>query len=172
MPTRELEQLFKAARSDVFRLETRDNYVAPGEQEELRAFLEGRPFPLADPATVPWLANVQKRTKAGVRWRRVHVVQQPLTEYLKFEFYGYQENINAGEEIRIADRSSDEALQGLYEDFWLFDHDVVILMKYDNSGRLIDTERINGTSRYTDIMNHALSHSLLLEDYVNSCPID
>src|SRR6266581_5523817 len=102
----ELRQLALNIMHSAFRLETLSEYKAKGEVEELRAFREGRPRPPRNPDTNAWLRNVADKTAIGCTWRRVHVVDRPLSEYLRFEFIGYEENIAAGEDVRIADRAT------------------------------------------------------------------
>ena len=36
--------------------------------------------------------------------QRVHVVSEPLTDYLRFEITGYRLNVEAGEDVRILPR--------------------------------------------------------------------
>ncbi len=171
MPTPELNQLFRTAQREVFRLETLDTYDAPGERAEFDAFLSGQPVLQATPGNDPWLANVQARTTAGVRWRRVHIVRRPISDYLRFEFSGYKDNILAGEEVRIADISKNRDLLNFKQDFWLFDNTTAILMKYDQSGLLIDTERTNDISEHVGIMNYVLSQSIPLNEYTEEYSI-
>src|SRR5262249_23111732 len=65
----------------------------------------------------------------------VHVISHPLTDYLRFELVGYQANVEAGEDVRIADRGEHPELVTLSRDFWIFDADTpdawVVQMHYD-----------------------------------------
>lgn len=66
-------------------------------------------------------------------------MDQPLSEYERFELVAYVESAAAGEEIRIADRPAVTDAGGLGRDFWLFDagtpRAVAALMTYDHEGR-------------------------------------
>jgi hypothetical protein len=94
--------------------------------------------------TEPWLARIAVTTVAGKSWERVHVVDHPLSEYLRYELEGYVESQAAGEQIKIADRAADESLTGLGDDFWLFDGDspdaYAVLMRYDEAGHFVGFE--------------------------------
>ena len=72
--------------------------------------------------------------------QRVHVVDLPLTAYLRYEMAAYRENIDAGEEVGIAVRSWHPDLAALTEDFVLFDHggedEAMVWMRYDHQGQL------------------------------------
>ena len=112
---------FDEFRVSAFRLETLRQYAVPAEDERIAAFREHRPLPERSVRTSPWLRRIADTTAAGKRWSRVHVVDEPLSEYVRFEMVTYRESAQAGEEIRIADRRADPALDALQTDFWLFD---------------------------------------------------
>lgn len=60
---------------------------------------------------------------AGRLIERVRLVSEALTEYTRFEFTGYRENIAAREKVRVVPRAAlADADQGwASEDFWIFD---------------------------------------------------
>jgi hypothetical protein len=130
----EFDSYFERFTTDVFRLENLQHYAISGEDARLRAFREGTARP----------ARIAGTTVAGKSWSRVHVVDHPLSEYLRYELVGYVESQAAGERIMIADRAADESLAGLGEDFWLFDADspdaYVVLMHYDEAGHFVGFE--------------------------------
>lgn len=122
----------------VFRLETRQDYTAPGEAPAVEAFRQGRPRPERSVRTSPWLARIAVTTVAGKRWQRVRVVEEPLTDYTRYELAAYVESQAAGEEIRIVRRTAAPALTTLRRDFWLFDAatpgQFALLMNYGPAG--------------------------------------
>lgn len=101
MTVSEFDAVFDRVQRSAFRLETLPRY-AGDEGAEFAAFLAGHPLPERPTRTVPWLRRVADTTAAGVRWRRVHVLSRPLTDYLRFEMVSYKANVDAGEEVRIA----------------------------------------------------------------------
>ena len=134
----DLASCFDRFRFSAFRLETLSAYDAPAEAERIAAFREGRPMPERSVRTSPWLRNVAETTAAGKRWSRIHVVDHPLSDYVRFELATYRESEAAGEVIRIAERRADPALASLRRDFWLFDAETdrpfAALMDYDDVG--------------------------------------
>jgi hypothetical protein len=48
------------------------------------------------------LRRIALTTAAGKSWSRIHVIQEPLSEYLRYELIGYVESMAVGEEIRLA----------------------------------------------------------------------
>jgi hypothetical protein len=137
----EFVAVFDRFQATAFRLETLPRY-ADDEDEEFAVFLAGKPLPERSTRTVPWLKRVADTTVAGARWRRVHVLSRPLTDYLRFEMVGYEANLAAGEDIRIADRGLHPELAALRRDFWLFDAEAAdafaMPLYYDAVGHLID----------------------------------
>lgn len=125
-------------RHRVFRLETLDWYDAPNEHEPYARFLAGEP---ADWAwREPWKRLVRDVRASGRIMQRVHVVSEPVSDYIRFELlHVYPANVDAGEDVRILSRS--EAFPpGL--DFWLFDDDLAALLKYDSDGRVREVRLI------------------------------
>ena len=131
-------ECFDEFRFSAFRLETLRQYAVPAEDERITAWRARRPLPERSVRTSPWLRRVADTTAAGKRWSRVHVVDEPLSEYVRFEMVTYRESALAGEVIRITDRRADPALQALDTDFWLFDTETnrpfAAILHYDSAG--------------------------------------
>jgi len=137
----DLGRCFEVFMVSAFRLETLRAYAAPGEEDRLRAFRLGRPLPERPARTSRWLRRIAATTATGKSWHRVRVLDRPLSEYECYRLLGYRESAEAGEVIRIADRSSCPALAPLARDFWLFDADAArpfaALMNYDHAGEYL-----------------------------------
>lgn len=93
----EAERMFDEFEHTAFRLETLQNYAVEYEDELFARFLtaerEGLPAPLSDD---DWQQEVRDGTAAGRSYSRVHVVIEPLTDYVRFECAsGYRSNIAA-----------------------------------------------------------------------------
>ena len=129
-------------RRRVFRLETLDYYDAANEREPYAAFLAGQPV---DPAwRGPWQGLVRGVRESGRTMERVHIVSEPVTDYIRFSLlHGYPASVEAGEEVRILGlaAASDAGLGR--DDFWLFDDDLVALLAYDGDG---SAERVSLTN--------------------------
>jgi hypothetical protein len=164
---------FDRFKESAFRLETLQRYTVPEEAERIRMFREGRPRPERSVRTSPWLRRVAVTTASGKHWRRVHIVDHPLSEYLRYELVGYVESAAAGEEVRIADRAAQPDVARLTTDFWLFDadseHAFAVLMNYDDEGHLLgyelaqDGKELDRRRRERDL---ALAHSVTLNEYL------
>ncbi|MGH3812654.1 MAG: DUF6879 family protein [Pseudonocardiaceae bacterium] len=137
----EFDAWFDRFERSTFRLETLQCYSVSQEDERLRAFRQGTPRPERSVRNDPWLRRMALTTVAGKHWQRVHVVDHPLTEYLRYELVSYVESAATGEDIRIADRAAHPDLAALNEDFWLFDADTdgayAVLMRYDEESHFV-----------------------------------
>ncbi len=133
-----LGRCFEVFTVTAFGLETLRAYAAPGEEDRMRAFRRGLPLPERPARTSRWLRRIAATTAAGKSWRRVRVLDRPLSEHECYRLLGYRESAKAGEVIRIADRSACPALAPLARDFWLFDaataRPFAALMNYDHAG--------------------------------------
>lgn len=135
---------FTRARANIFRLETLQNYGNSGEEPALAAFLAGEPH-LITPGKRRWTSIVRDRVAAGCAMQRVHVVTEPLTDYVKFELtWGYAPNVAAGEDIRIIPVAQHQPWPADLpcEDFWLFDSTVLFAMHYGTDGTWLGVERV------------------------------
>lgn len=87
----------------MFRLETFDDYP---DDYALKARWESGEEISEYFLSYPWMRNVKAKTAAGVRCQRVHIVPEPLTEYLRFEIeVCYPLNQSCGEEVYLLPRS-------------------------------------------------------------------
>ncbi|MFI6174999.1 DUF6879 family protein [Nonomuraea sp. NPDC051191] len=159
-------RMFRDFRQSVFRLETRDLYTMPDEEDEFRRFLEGEKPP-AD-LWYPWLDTVVQAVQAGKSVQRVHVVTSPLSSYIRYEAeWGYVFNIQVGEDIRILDLATTPDPGLPEQDFFLFDDTNVVLMHYRDDGTQIGRELLDAPdiARYVEWKRMALETSTPFVDY-------
>ncbi len=90
------------------------------------------------------------------------MVDRPLSDYLRYELAVYAENVAAGEDVLIADRSIHPDLEALNEDFAIFDTETVILFDYDDGlvrGYRITDDR-QTVDRYRERYDLAVTRSV------------
>ncbi len=168
-----LSELFEVFRESAFRLETLQHYVLAEDEPRRQAFREGRPLP-PRPGKIESMRIVRDAVAAGKGVHRVHVVDLPLSDYIRYELSVYPENIAAGEDVRIAIRTAHPDLAGFDTDFWLFDADTdkaaVVWFRYTPDGQILGRDYSNEPSdierarRQRDL---ALAHSLALTEFMN-----
>jgi hypothetical protein len=167
-----LLDMYSRAAREAFRLEAQQRYTVPAEDEQFRAFTEGRPIP-ANPHVNRSMEIIRTATARGCKIRRVHVVDLPLSVYLRFEMVAYRENIDSGEEVSIAVRSWHSALADLTEDFVLFDagsiHASVVWMRYDDRGQvagLVYSDKHADLALAASYREAALAHAIPLNEFM------
>ncbi|MGH3815796.1 MAG: DUF6879 family protein, partial [Pseudonocardiaceae bacterium] len=144
--------LFRNFAHSVFRLETLQVYRGQRDLDLLGLFLGGKPRP-PDPAKDEWIAMIAANARAGKTVQRVHVVREPLSEYLRFELtWGYEPNVAAGEDVRIIAVSEGDPWPGELpqHDYWLFDSSELYDMHYDGDGVWLGAEHVTDPRRIVD----------------------
>jgi hypothetical protein len=160
---------FESFEHTAFRLETRQVYTVPAEQERIQAFRAGLPLPERSPRTSPWLARIQVTTQAGKRWQRIRLVTEPMTDYTRYQLAGYKESAAAGEDIRICRCAAHRDLAALTQDFWLFDNLVAVFLRYDTGGRFTGTDLTHDPAAISQCQAErdlAARHSMPLAAYL------
>jgi len=158
---------FERFERSAFRLEARDRYNVPDEQETLAAFLDGQQLPPRTPGNDSWLALVAAATASGRTIERVRIAARPLSDYTRFEFAAYPENIAAGEKIRVLERGLRQGTDRTWadDDFWIFDDETVVLLRYHEDGRFLRAEQAGNVDAYLVIRQRALALSVDFADF-------
>lgn len=135
-----LAEAFESFQHSAWRLEARDTYLVAEYDDQLEAFLAGRPLP---PRVDGWAEVVQAATARGARIGRTRLVGHPLTDYTRFEFALYPENVEFGEDVRIVDRTWLDTSWAAAPDVWLFDDDLAFRQQYSDAGAYLGAEQID-----------------------------
>ncbi len=157
-------RFFDSYEREAFRLETLPSYGVANEDKELQSFLATGQLVIPDDDQ--WLVRVRHFRATG-RWvGRVHVLRQPLSDYLRYEFAVYSHAVQAGEDVRILDLT-DQAELGLPAlDFWLFDNARVVRMDYDADGHQLGREWLeDSTDALRCLEASALERAVPFRDY-------
>lgn len=142
--TDEFDALFDQFKRTAFRLETLPAYRVGGQEAAaLAAWSEGRPRPERSVRTQPWLARVAATTAQGKRWRRLRVLDEPLTDYQRYQLTSgsYLESMACGDETLLITPTVHEQWVRRIGDFWLFDHgeatERAVAMNYSADGEYL-----------------------------------
>lgn len=140
----DFNRLFREFRYTAYRLETLQRYDVSYEQDEFARFLAGESRGTF-PGIATWCDTVRAAVSAGKRMHRVHVVTEPLSDYVRFECgWAYEHTVEAGEDVRLIVVSNDDWPTGLpHYDYWLFDSSQLVAMYYDEDGRFVSGELIS-----------------------------
>jgi hypothetical protein len=174
----EFDRLFECFRYTTFRLETLQRYTMPYEDEPLHRFLAGEPKSRELDRKGDWWRQliVGARTSRKLM-QRVHVVVEPLSDYMRYELaWPYLDNIAAGEDIRIIPIHAEEwpdDLPGYGYDYWLFDSKSLAVLHYDHEGRFIAVDLIDEPSYIVQAnawRDAALHRAISYEEYMSAHP--
>lgn len=128
-----------------FRLEMQETYFVPDEDGGLERFLAGDPPDLSELGDLHlWFEQVAQQTAAGKVIERVRIHDEPPTDYQRWARSVDRWNFGAGEQVRYLTRENAHNI-GLLpaagpDDWWLLDHERLIIMKFDRDGRWIGNE--------------------------------
>lgn len=136
--------LLRAAERSAWHMELRDSYT-PDDPDWLD-WQAGRRF---DPAErwADWHGLIRQTVDRGVVVRRVRLVSEPVTDYIRFEYdVTAAHNLLAGEDVRWLARRSAPGLLVPVEDFWVFDSQVVLWNHFAGDGSWAGEERSDDQS--------------------------
>lgn len=135
------DELFASAKRSAVHLEMRDTYAAPGddpvfdnwhaggpETEETRRIWDG------------WEETVRSMVSRGVNMRRLRLVSEPLSDYVRYEYDVSHRNISFGEDIRWLPRTEAVDLQFPGADYWMFDQRLVLFNFNSGNGTELPDE--------------------------------
>jgi hypothetical protein len=137
----ERDRLLATCEREAVHLEMRDAYAVQNETARLAAFLAtGRYTDDEDPDRQEWLNRIRALTGAGKRVRRVRIVSEPVTDYIRFEWAGTGPNVEAGEEVRWLPRRLASGIAVPGNDFWLFDDAAVVFTVFTGAGEVAERQ--------------------------------
>ena len=124
----QISDLFDQFKHSAFRLEALPVYKVDDEIEALEQFrLDGS---LPSGHNDDWAELIRGNLAAGKSMKRLRLFTATLNPYEVFERNVYEINLDAGEEIRAADRAAFTTDR----DFWCFDNRWIAKMIYDHEG--------------------------------------
>jgi hypothetical protein len=160
-------RLFENFARSAFRIEARDHYDVPDERDDFATFRAGKSRPRRAPGVDAWLALVASATASGRTVDRIRLVTRPLSDYTRYEFACYPDNIAAGETVRIVERRwlapNDQPWAA--QDFWIFDDEIVVVLDYDKQGRFLAVAQAEQIDSYLAAKQRALALSVNFNRY-------
>lgn len=154
-----------------WRLEALDTYDISDEREQFDDFLAGR-TPEPSDEDREWQERARAVVDSGRYIGRVRMVGHPVTNYTQFEWAAYPDNIAAGEDIRVFDRSWTGGNDPQFaHDVWLFDDRVAAVLNYDDSGQILDTMITEHVEPYLEIKRAARDGSVPFHEYTLPTPL-
>lgn len=133
---------FTTYRREALHLEMRDVYATDIERDRFQTWLRSKPL---DPAAEaewwrPWFDLMAANRAAGKTLRRLRIVSEPVTDYIRFEWLDAFKLVEAGEDVRWLPRRRASALLLPGNDFWLFDDETLTFTHFSGNGQVLDHE--------------------------------
>lgn len=161
-------RLIGASKREAFHLELQDSYDSPGENEVFRNWLEGGPED--DYGWFQgWLSTVRDLTARGAVMRRVRVVTEPHTDYIRWELELARLNAEAGEQIGYVPRHLVDAKRLTTFDWWLLDDQAVTFTVFTPAGQIagsVATEDPRIVAYCQEVRDYVWSAAVPYADYV------
>lgn len=136
---------------DAFHLELKDVYATAVEDGPFAKWLRGEPDDYA--WLKPWQTRIRNATQAGKTVRRVRVISEPITDYIRWEHASTELNLEIGEEIRWLPRHllpGEIVFPVAGHDWWLFDDRLITVGHFREDGRVQGHEIITDPAVVAD----------------------
>lgn len=134
------DRFLSTYRVEALHLEMRDIYATDIERDRFDAWMRGE-APDSDREAEwwrPWFALMRANLDAGKSLRRLRIVSEPVTDYIRFERLDADQLEKAGEQVRWISRRNASALMLPGNDFWLFDGETVVFTNFSGYGHVLD----------------------------------
>ena len=129
------DSLIAEFQREAVHLEMRDVYAA-ADHSRFRRWQAGEVFDPAEEAEWwrPWREMMDRHREAGKILRRLRIVSEPVTEYIRFEHIDAAELVRLGEDVRWLPRQQTSTLLLPGNDFWCFDAETVVFTDFSGDG--------------------------------------
>ena len=169
---KEFTALFYDFQTSAFRLETLQLYAVDYEEIPFKDFMQGKER-YTHAVQSEYIDMVSKHVNSGRSMSRVHIISEPLSDYVRFEIlWPYADNVQAGEDVRLLPIKQNNWPENIpKEDFWIFDSKLVAVMNYDHEGRFLEAKLLHEShdiEKYLEIEESAVRSSIPYDVYVRN----
>lgn len=155
------------ATASIIRLETLPIYEIPAEMVRFEKFKRGLPY--LDDELNAWKNRLKETAQCGIKIERYRVVDEPISDYLKYEFDYWKKTMDSQHVFTIKRKDYLPIVKndnGFSTDFWMFDQKIVYRMNYSPKGLFLNgTFESDGKTiqRYQKIMKEIAAKSTPLD---------
>jgi hypothetical protein len=140
----ERDEFFIRFRRAALHLEMRDSYGTQVEKPHLRKWERGEPDDIE--WLKPWFDTVRLGTQSGKVFRRMRIISEPITDYIRWEHMDAHLFVEAGEDIRWLPRKLVSAIAFPGNDFWMFDAETVVFSVFSGNGDVVEWQLYTDTA--------------------------
>lgn len=136
----DIGEAFATFKKSAKRLELLQEYRIEGDEwDTFTKFQEGQATPIYA-ELAEWMEMLDAWQKDGKEVERIRVVENPLTNYLKYEIeLGYIPGALHGQKVNFVSKQKFEEISrgSIHTDFWIFDDEIVFELLYDSRGAFL-----------------------------------
>jgi hypothetical protein len=129
-------------RREAVHVEMRDVYATDVEKDRFQTWLRNEPLDPEEEAEWwrPWFEFMARNNKHGQSVKRLRIISEPVTSYIRFEWLDATQLVKAGEDVRWLPRRNTSTLLLPGNDYWLFDRDIVAFTHFSGDGHVLGHE--------------------------------
>jgi hypothetical protein len=136
------DRFFTTYTREAVHVEMRDVYATDIEKDRFQTWLRGEPL---DPESEaewwrPWVELMNRNIAAGKEFRRLRIISEPVTPYIRFEWLDAAKLVECGEDVRWLPRRKASTLLLPGNDYWMFDRETVVFTHFSGDGHVLDHE--------------------------------
>jgi hypothetical protein len=136
------DRFFTTYAHEAVHVEMRDVYATDIEKDRFHTWLQGEPL---DPDSEaewwrPWFELMNRNVQAGKTLRRLRIVSEPVTRYIRFEWLDAAKLVECGEDVRWLPRRKASTLLLPGNDYWMFDRETVVFTYFSGDGHVLGHE--------------------------------
>jgi hypothetical protein len=166
----ERNRFFDTFKREAVHLEMRDVYATDIEKDRFQSWLRNEPL---DPDSEaewwrPWFEFMERNKEQGKTLKRLRIVSEPVTDYIRFEWLDAAELVRAGEDVRWISRQKASTLLLPGNDYWLFDRTIVAFTHFSGAGHVVGHEMTTDrdiVQMCSDAFDHAWSVAIPHAEY-------
>lgn len=169
----EAQSLFETCERSALRLEARGHADIDDERAELAEFQAGGLPEAYSREPDRWTRMLERHAAAGRSFRRVRVLDDPLTAYNRYMIYTGMATVAVGEDIRYLARAEANALDLPDHDFWVFDSARLLELRFTADGRFLGNDLITDpgvVAQHEDWILRGLAAATPATDYLAEDP--
>lgn len=168
------DALWSGLREELFKVETLQRYTDDEHLESYRAFKRGDLDGCRELIRKEFEKENSDRNKK-IAMTRVHIIEIPVTKYLRFEFETYKISEEYGEKIYLADwekvKKEFNINEWKREDFLLFNQKTAIVNHFDEQNAYVYSEIFeseNEVKLYLEVREFLLQNSIAFEEFLKA----
>lgn len=138
----ERDQLIDTFQHEAVHVEMRDVYATDVEKDRFNSWLRGERLDPDEEAEWwrPWSDFMRDNGEKGKTLKRLRIVSEPVTDYIRFEWHDAAELVRAGEDVRWLPRRRASPLLLPGNDYWMLDRRTVAFTHFSGDGHVLGHE--------------------------------